>query len=84
MTTERQSFSPAEIARANRISRTRVMALIHAGALRAANIGTKTRPRFRITTDAMREFFEAREAKRLVKTTRRATPRETAPAKEWF
>ena len=84
MADERLSYTPAELAKLHRLSRTRLMHWINSGELRASNLGSRARPRYRITKEAMDAFLERRAVKPAV--VRQAARRVVAipPRREWF
>lgn len=57
-----KSFPTDEAARRLATSREVVIGHIHAGRLKAFNVGRGTRPRWRITEEALAEFMEAQTA----------------------
>jgi excisionase family DNA binding protein len=54
-------LTPPQIAKLLRVSRTKILAWIRRGELKAVNLGDGTRSRFRISSSDLRTFLAARE-----------------------
>lgn len=80
-----ETYTPPTISKMLHVSRHTVMAWIRRGELKASNLASKTatRPRFRVTKEALEEFLSDREVTPAPEPVRRRRRPRRVPSRQY-